>query len=147
MWFPEFPKSAQVCDTTIFWAASSLQQGVAPKGDDRYTRTPRPVFHPQLRFLKDIQQDMKARSVNVSSPNLALHTVQHTSTYAPMPCGTGQYSFQRSSYPRKHQSAPCSNDLRVMHSSSGTMLLEGLSRLTKARAYFPHTVPTAPPLP
>ena len=37
-----------------FWAASSKPQGVAPKGDDRHTRIPRPVFHPQLRFPKDI---------------------------------------------------------------------------------------------
>ena len=38
--------------------------------------------------------------------------------------------------PRKHQSKTCSNDLYVMHSSSGTMLLDGLFRLSKAQAHF-----------
>ena len=38
--------------------------------------------------------------------------------------------------PRKHQSTTFSNDLCVMHSSSGTMLLDGLFRLSKAQAHF-----------
>ena len=83
--------------TTFFGAASSIQRDVAPTRDERYSRKPRPAFRSQLRCPKDVQQMMKAQSVNVSSPNPTLHTFRDTSTTAPMPCGTGQHSFQRSS--------------------------------------------------
>ena len=81
----------------FFWAATSIQRDVAPTGDESYTRNPLPAFHSQLRCPTDVQQVMKAHSVNVSSPNLTLHTFRDTSTTALMPCGTGKYSFQRSS--------------------------------------------------
>ena len=96
-----------------------------------HTRTPRPVFQLTTSISKGYPCEMKARSVNPSSPNLALHISPHTSTKAPIPCGTGQCSFQRSSYPRKQQSTTCSNDRCMMHSSFGIMLLYGFFELSK----------------
>ena len=83
-------------------SGSSVQPGRIVNPTRRYsdrddTRNLRPAFHSQLRCPKDVQQVMKAHSVNVASPYLTLHTFPDTSTTAPMPCGTGQYSFQRSS--------------------------------------------------
>ena len=94
---PMVPQRSQKWVGPLFWAATSIQRDVAPTGDESYTRNPLPAFHSQLRCPKDVLQVMKVHSVNVSSPNLTLHTFPDTSTTAPMPCGTGHYSFQRSS--------------------------------------------------
>ena len=140
---PMVPKRAKVCDTNISGPHNHSNKELLRECDDRHTRTPRPVFRSSTSISKR-PQEMKAHSVNLSSPNLALHTFPHTSTKAPMPCGTGRYSFQRSSYPRKQQSTPCSNDLCVMHSSFGSMLLEGLFQKSKAQSHFPLTECVAP---
>ena len=131
---PLVPTRAQMCDTNIFGPHHQTNKELL-----REMKASLGIHGPSSfrNFdAKRCPQKVKAHSVSLSSPNFALHTFSDTSTKAPMPCGTGQYSFQRSSYSRKHQSPTCSKDLCVMHSSSGTVLLDGLCQQSKAPAHF-----------
>ena len=75
----------------------------APTRNDRYTQNPRPVFHSQLQCPR-CPQVMKAHSVNLSSPSLALHTFPHT--LRKHRCRVALVSTASSDRhaPRKHQS-------------------------------------------
>ena len=79
-------------------------------------------------------------------PNVALRNFSSVSTKAHCYVALVSTAFSDRLAPRKHQSTTFSNDLCVMHSSSGTMLLDGLFRLSNGARTLPLTVSTAPPL-
>ena len=136
---PMVPQRSPKWAGPLFWAATSIQRDVAPTGDESYTRNPLLG----VPFTTSMSKGCPASNEStLSQPFCAKSRAAHLpthSTKAAMPCGTGQYSFQRSSYPCKHQSTTLSNDLCVMHSSSGTMLVDGHVQQSEPLA-------TAPPL-
>ena len=61
----------------FFGAASSIQRDVAPTGDERYTRNPRPAFHLQLRCPKNSTGDEGTFSQRFFAKPRAAHLRTH----------------------------------------------------------------------